>query len=75
MLLILFLTRTRVKEDVMGAIRVGSIYGGEVKGTGNFGEKTKGGKKTLGGSRRSGVDGRILSGSSRHVIGWRDWIS
>jgi len=63
-----------VREDDKGGVRIGSICGREVKCIGNFGEKTQG-KKTLGGSRCSGVDGRILSGSSRNVIGWRDWIS
>jgi len=40
MRLILFLTRTVVREDEIGAVRIGSIYGREVKCIGNFGEKT-----------------------------------
>jgi len=40
MRLILFLTRTMVREDEIGAVRIGSIYGREVKCIGNFGEKT-----------------------------------
>ena len=53
---------------------LGRIYEVEIKIIGNFGEKTYE-KKTLGESRRRGVDGRILNGSSRNVMGWRDWIS
>jgi hypothetical protein len=33
-----------VREDEKGAVRIGSIYGREVKCIGNFGEKTQGKK-------------------------------
>jgi len=32
-------------------------------------------KKTFWGSRHSVLGGRIVNGSSRNVMRWRDWIS